>query len=333
MDLDSSPVENAAADVVDTQVSDATPAESSTAEAGSMLDAVKTALAPKEASPASEEPGEKAEAESDGSKAQSEENEELSAEELKALSQKAQGRFKRLTERLKAKDGEIVNLKSKADEFDKIDKFISQAGLTNQDVGQALQISALIVSDKPKALEVLRGYVTALENAVGEVLPADLQEQVRLGYLTEAHARELSRSKARERETAQRMQQTQEAQRRDAEQREQQTLVNSTIQAVETWEKAKAEKDPDWHLKRKDVAEKVELAIARESRNRGAQYFPNASEVVKLSEDALKEVNASPRFRSPPKSPVTPITGNASTRSTPAPKTMLDVVRQTVAVR
>ena len=311
--------------------SDGQAAASSTAEtAGSMLDAVKTALAPKEASPASEEPGEAAEATSSAPKAeQTEDDGELSEEELKAVSQKTRNRFSRLKSKLDAKDTEIGDLKSKVGEFDKINKFVTDAGLNRQEFDYLLNLGSLIKADKRQALEQLLPIIGALQRDVGEVLPADLREQVRLGYLTEQHARELNKARAGERMSREQAERVAGNARRDAEQRQQQTLIDTALTAAAKWEAAKATSDPDWPLKRDEVAEKVKLAVYEESAKHGGQYFPTAEEVVKLSDEALKRVNA--RFKRASKPEIKPVIGGVSPRSAPAPKSMLDVVRNVVS--
>lgn len=319
-----------------TQNSDASSSASSTEQPATMLDAVQAALKP-EASPASQEPGEAATAEDPASKTESEDppedDDKLSPEELKALSQKTQTRFQKLTSKIKAKDGEIESLKPKAEEFEKISRFVSQAGLTNEDVGFLLQVGALARSQPDKALEHLLPFVQQLQQQAGEVLPADLQERVRLGYITEQDARELSKARSREQLATRRADQS-ETQRREAEANsERQKIVDSTIAASEKWESTQAAKDPDWHLKRNEVAEKVELAIYKEqTKRKEPAYFPNRDEIVKMSNAALDEINKRFKSRGPKPAEIIPVNpGGAPPRTTPKPTSMLDVVRNASA--
>lgn len=318
----------------DTHVEDSSVAESSTAEvtAGSMLDTVKAALGQKEASPASESTGEQADkADSEPNAEDDDDKDELSPEELKAVARSTAARFKKLTSKLAVKDEELNALRPKAEEFEKINRFVTDAGLTNQEVGQILTIGALMKSDPAEALKALMPYVQRLQDAVGEVLDPDLQERVRLGYLTEADARELSKAQATARNAQQRAERMTERQRQEAEQREVQRLIDSGVKAAGEWEAKQATRDPDWHLKRTEVAEKVELAIARKAREVGRPWFPNAEEAVGLAQSALKEVNARFKTRVSRPSEVRPVTGSASNRTTAAPQSMLDVVRNAIA--
>jgi hypothetical protein len=300
--------------------------ESSSAKpAGTMLDAVTAALKPKEASPPSQEPGSEAQADPDAKPAEGE-SEELSADELKALSWKTQQRFKTLGSKLKAKDGEIAELKPKAEEYDKIVGSITKAGLDNREVDELVEIGGLMKRNPQAALAKILPVVEALQNVIGEILSPELQERVRLGYLTEADARALQRSHATAQLATKRADDVEAQRQADAERDAQQKLVTSSIEAVERWDKQQADKDPDWHLKRKEVAELVELAINREAQKRRAPYFPTADEAVKLSADALKTVTERMKRFAPKPNEIRTVTPGASPRSKPQPKTILEAV-------
>lgn len=309
-----------------TETTDSNGPDSSPAKAVSMLDAVQAALEPKEASPASQTPDQAAQADSDASKADGE-SEDLSDDELKALSWKTQQRFKKLASNLKARDGEVATLRTKADEYDKIVGTITKANLDNREVDELIEIGALLKSNPSGALAKLLPIMRILEDVAGEILPPELQEEVRLGYITEARARELHKAKVNE-GFARRNAERDAAARQAADQAaETQKLIDNSISAVEAWEKQQAAADPDWHLKRKEIAEQVELAIIREAKKRNAPWFPTADESVTLSKEALKTVNERlARFKPKPAEIRPSINPGASPRSKPAPKTMLDAI-------
>ncbi len=318
--------------------SDASTAASSTATekpAGTMLDAVKAAIAPKDATPASKSTDTPADGEDPDSKpAETTETDELSAEEVKALSVRTQQRFSKLTKNLKAASAEVQSLKPKAEEFDKIDTFVRNAGLSPQDVAGTLEIAAMLRSSPANALARLEPIVAQLRATVGETLPADLQQKVDTGYLTEADAKTLAKAQAGERLATQRITALSEQQQASARDNEFRTLTTDTVSKVTSWESTQAARDPDWHLKRDNVAELVELAIERKTRELRRPYFPTAAEAIQLSADALKTVNG--RFKSfgPRPQAITPISnGGASPRSTAVPKTMLDVVKMNAGAR
>jgi hypothetical protein len=168
--------------------------------------------------------------------------------------------------------------------------------------------------------------VEALQQVCGEVLTPELQERVRLGYLSEADARKLQKAEATVGIVSKREQDDRTARDRQTQHDALQRHVDTSIAAAEAWEKQQADKDPDWHLKRKEVAEQVELAIVREANKRQKPYFPTAEETVKLSAEAKKTVEE--RLKRFSKSPteIRPTTPSASTRSKPAAKNTLDAI-------
>lgn len=323
---------NSAADTAASTTPTDVTAASSTAEAKpaeTMLDAVKAAIAPKDAPPASKSTDAPADGDDpDSTKTDAAAEDEMSEEEAKALSVRAQKRFSKLTKNLKAATAEVDALRPKAVEYDKIDAYVRNAGLSQNDVAGTLEIAALLRSDPNQALARLLPIVQQLQSMTGETLPADLQQRVDQGYLTEADARTLAKAQADARLATQRTSAVTEATQAEARNREFKELTTSTVSSVTSWEAQKASRDPDWHLKRDNVAELVELAIERKARELRRPYFPNAQEATKLAEDALETVNK--RFRSfgPKAQEIRPVlNGGASPRSNPVPQTMLDVVR------
>ena len=325
--------------------SDAPAATSSTAEkpAETILDRVKATLEKtREASPTSEKTsGTPAEADATKPAAKADDPEGLPADEAKTLHPKTKERFGKLTSDLKAAKTEAETLRPKAAEYDKIETFIRNAGLQPQDVGSTLQIAAMLRSDPAGARERLRPIMAELDRILGETLPPELQARVDAGYLTIEDAKALNRSSAdaalakRQRDAIQQQTVQQE------QSRQQQTAVNSTLDAIDKWEKQKATSDPDWKTKQPEIAEQVELAIQREDRKRADEaqrtgqqyrpYWPTPEEAVKLSEDALTRIgDRYKRFTPKPRGIDPPVTAGASPRSTAAPKNTMDIIRRTV---
>lgn len=303
-------------------------ADSSPPPAGSMLDAVQAALAPKAESPAASNPEDAAKVDSDAEKPEAADDEDLSQDELKALSWKAQQRFRKLASAAKAKDGEIATLRTKADEHDRIVGAISRAGLDNKELDELVELGSLLKRGDPVvALQKLAPLVRALEQVAGEVLPPELQERVRLGYISEQDARDLNRARAREHFAKQSQERQQRESDAEKQHREITERVNSSVSAIEAWEANQAKSDPDWPSKRQEVADQVELMIAREAQKRKAPFFPNSEEAVKLSKDALKLVNDRiAKFKPRPTEIRPPAAPGVSSRSKPAAKNMLDAI-------
>lgn len=288
-----------------------------------MLDTVKAALEPKAATPAVEKP----DAPATPDPASDPKDEELSEDELKQLSEKTQKRFRYLTTALKAKDTEVASLSPKAKEYDNLHAWVRSQNLSDAEVRGTLEMTGLLKNNPRAALERLRAVVRATEQVVGEILPPELQQRVDQGFLTVEDAKAQARATAEARMATARATALADHQRQTQAVTEQKAATEQTLGAVETWEAAKAKSDPDWHLKQPEIAKAVKLAILEKAQTLGTPWFPTPTEAVKLSEDALKDVNTRfSRFVPKPKA-VTPAVGGASSRSASEPKTMLDVVR------
>jgi hypothetical protein len=314
--------------------SDAQAGASSTPEkpAETLLDRVKTTLDKMHgASPAPETPSGTAEA--DPTKVAKPEDEDgLPADESKTLHPKTKERFGKLTSELKAAKTKLEELEPKAQKFGKIETFISNAGLSPQDVGGALQVAALLRSDPRAARERLQPIMAELDRMLGETLPAELQARVDQGLLTTEDAKALNRASADANLARRQATELTQRQQQEAQSRQQQTAIDSTLNAITTWEKQKAASDPDWHQKQPEISELVELAIERKTRELQRPYWPTPEEAVKLSEDALAKVGERyKRFVPKPKAIDPPVNAGASPRSTAAPKNTMDIIRRTVA--
>ena len=297
----------------------------------SMLDAVKSALKPKaDAAPASQTPDKQA----DGTEppkaeeTQSDEDKELTDDELKSLSARTQRRFRKLNSDVKTRDVLIGQLEPKAQEFDRLDQFVRSAGLSPTDVQGTLRIASQLRSDPHAAYEALLPIMQHLEAAIGNVLPPELAQRVQAGYLTEQDALAMSRaashaSFSRQQLEAERQQQQDWYYRQDRQQQ-----LDNTVSSVESWEKQQATRDPDWHLKQADIRELVELEVSRK-RLADPSWLPGNQEALKITQDAYTKVNDRlKRFVPKPQAMARdPSGGGASPGSQPQPKNMLDVVR------
>jgi len=325
---------------VDTPVepaqTDENPAESSTAEGekGDLLEHVKAALdKSKEKSPASDEPGSKSEeASAADAKKEGEEQAQsgdLTEEELARLKPKTRERIEHLTKEVKERDTKLADLTPKAEKFDQIQRFVDDAGLSKDDVNTGFDVMRNLKTDPFKAYEQLRPIMDQLESIVGVRLPEDLQQAVQQGQLTEAHARELSRSRNQATVTQQQLDRT--TQQRAATERRQaiENQVNDVASAVTEWENATGKNDPDWKLKQPRITELVELEVMRRQAKEPA-YFPSKEEAIAISKEALAKVEKELKGLRPARRSVstTPSADAGSTRTTAAtPKTMLEAAK------
>jgi hypothetical protein len=143
-----------------------------------------------------------------------------------------------------------------AGEYRKITGFMSNNGLSNEEVVEGFQIMALMKINPAEAHKKISEYKARLDAIVGEVLPEDLSEKVRDGFIDPDTAKELAALKA---------------QQKLAEQRQEQAIQDRDLQvrkgihsAVVNWEQQMKVKDPDWSAKQEMVTDQVRLMLSAE---------------------------------------------------------------------
>lgn len=313
------------------------PAESSPAEdkgaKGDMLSAVKAALEPKaEKTPASDEPGSKSEedpakdAKKDGAEAGTE-SDDLTEDELAQVSKKTRKRIETLVRERTDRDRQIVELQPKAEQFEKITRFVDDAGLSKDEVNQGFAIMADLKTRPDQAYERLKPIMKQLAAMFGEGdLPDDLQQDVNFGRITEARARELVVARSRSTISNETLQRTEDQQRQQREAADHKANVDDVSNAVSDWERSKEKSDPSWKLKQPRVMELVELEIVRRQRTK-PEYFPTKAEALEFSKAALEKVEKEFKSLAPRPKAINASPDAGSTRSTAAPKTMLEAAR------
>lgn len=246
---------------------------------------------------------------------------ELTPEERKFYSKRAAKRIDQLlTER--------KDLRAEVEKTKHISTFMEQNDIPSQDVDVILGMAAqLRHGDFAGFLRTVTPYVQFAQEYVGDRLPQDLQQQVRAGYLTEAHARELARTRAQMSWTQSQQQRAEEAARSREQAREQEvrSLHNAVIAgAVNEWERQQRAADPDYEHKA-DIVRRTSQALILE---RGAPKTPE--EAIQYAEAALEEANRvignlRPRLKATEKQPSS--VHKPSSPATPEPDNILDVVR------
>lgn len=342
MDPKSSPDKEIVKEEVDVPIVDqedakpsAKSSEAEPGEKGDMLSAVKAALKPQETSPASDEPGPKAEdppaatpekavEEGDGSG-------DLTAEETSRLKPKTRQRIEYLSHQVKERDTKLADMTPKAERFEQIAQFVEEAGLSKDDVNSGFDIMRNLKSNPVKAYDQLRPIMDQLESVLGHRLPPELEAQVNQGQLTEAHARELSRSRATATVTGKVLQETETRQKQAEDKRKFEAQVDETAKAVTEWETKTGQGDPDWKLKQPRVQALVELEIMRKQQ-RDPEYFPSKDEAVSISKKALETVEAELKPLNPRRRQINvPASDAGSTASVASPKSMMDAVKNGLA--
>lgn len=331
---ESSPAETPAA--ADTAVqnldqgAEGTKAESSPAKDVSLLDAVKASLKPKTG--ASSASTDKDVQKPEGGAASEDEEPEPTAdptkEELARYHSKTRKQVTRLLDQRRDLETKVKDMTPDAEGFRKITAFINDSGMSKDEFNILCDVGRNMKQDPHRALEMLRPYVEKLLQVTGEALPADLKQQVDQGYLTEANARELARTRSKNQVLEQRTQRATEADRQRQEQDRTQRHVGDVQGAISTWETGQAKNDPDWKLKQERIGNEIELEVRRNG-------FPKTTAAaVELANKALERVNADMARFAPRKTNVQPLPNAGSPRPVvTAPKTALDAVRQSLQRR
>jgi hypothetical protein len=304
-------------------------AESPTAkDSGSMLGAIKAALDGPEGKSSDPGPGETpAEAQTTPTAAEGT-PEDLDPvptdDEMKRYAPKTRERIEKLVGALKEKGREVAAFSDKAQAFDQIMGSLKSTGLEPAEVDVVFDIASLMKRDPQQALQRLRPIYEELSRRSGEVIPDDLAEEVRLGYVTEQRARELARARAGEQiRTDQLKQRDAQAEAERTRQQQEQSARDAST-AAERWEAQKRQADPDFHLKQGRVAELTELEVLR--RMKAGQGVKGPQEVLEICEAAYKRASDEiKRFQPAPKE-VAPVSGTASPRAQAAPQSMLEAM-------
>ena len=272
---------------------------------------------------AAEKPEEEAaEAEVEEDPGQDEDDE---AELLRDLSDTELNRFKpRTRKRLQAliRDraqirDQVAELQPVAEKAKPILEQMEQGQLTQENVKELLHIGAVLRSgDFQKFTEMMRPYMDAAQQALGEKLPSDLQQLVDNGDTTPEVARELARRRHENAMAQQRLQQADQAQEQARQQQQVQQRAATVRDALNAWEQQVLSSDPDYEQIRSAVHEQVQLEIK-------ANGTPTSAEAAQqLAQNALSRVKrlaARPAAKSAT-TPRPPVGGSNSGSANAAPR-------------
>lgn len=300
----------------------------------STFDVIMDAIKPKEDGEGeddveSEGKDDPAKAEADKSKdgkAKDEEGEsdEPSADELKAWKPKTRERFEKLQAKYRDASERLEKAETEAGQYRQFVDFLDTNGVTEDEANELFNIGALMKNDPFKALELITPHYHGLLEVTGNIIPPDLQQQVKAGYMTQAAALEVSRARAKGQVIPAVHQQTQQRQ-----EVRQQGQNNASMQsAIASWEQKWSKSDPDYNVKKDRVLDRLELTLARAARTK---TLPRTVEqAVALAEKVRKEVETELRSNRPRKPVTTVDGGNANSAHLPEPKDTKDVIRRTL---
>lgn len=231
--------------------------------------------------------------------------------------------------RWKQVTAERDSFKGDAEQYGKITGFMTEKGLTPEDVAEGYEVMALLKSGSPEDLTKVREYfhtnLLALDTALGNVLPEDLQTRVDDGLIDEAGAQELARSRATEALRVSQATTRDEATANAKATTDAQTLGAAMVTAVEGWEARTKATDPDY-AKKAELVETTCRAIVQRTGTPPAT--PEAA--VALAEQAMVEVNRQFKSLAPKPKPIALDPHGSSTPTNVAPKTLREAINAAV---
>ncbi len=254
-----------------------------------------------------------------------EEDEPFTKDDLNNLHSKTRKRVGKMLATIENLSKEREQILPAARQYGAVIGFLKDNDLTMDDANKAFDTLHAIRHDPARALEMLTPIYQQLLQATGSVLPEDLQQQVDAGYITEAHARELSQLRAGK--TQQTVQQQDQAQRNQRNQNEaQKKTVHNIEQSITAWETKWRSTDPDYKAKQPKVQKEIELALSRAQR---AGKLPKSpEEAIALAEKARKDVEAEFSQYRPVKKAVQHVSGGSAVASSSQPKTLQEAILQ-----
>jgi hypothetical protein len=235
------------------------------------------------------------------------------------------GKYKTAKEQVSTLETQLGELKPLAEMGKSVQDFMAENHLSAEEFKYGQGIMALMKHAPDKALEALEDLREQLMVHLGKALPADLQERVDAGEISEAAAKELLAAK-RTGESAQAKAERLEADSRKGQQ-EQETKAVKT--ATDEWWAALKARDPDLGKIDTMVVDRLTSLVAQHRATVKTPITPKIA--VEMCQKAYDDVKAKLKAIAPPKLPVTPLRSEASkhgpAQASVAPKSMLDVTK------
>jgi len=290
-----------------------------------MVEAVHSALQPKDAdeeSPASPQDPDPSKVDPLKTKEQTA-SDELSEAERSQLKGRTKKSFERLTSRVGELSQQNESLQTQVNEYHKVVDYIRATKLKPEEIDTVFDIATTMKSGNPhEALRKLVPIVQELQKQAGVELPDDLTDQVRNGYLTEQHARELAMARSEAAHARAREQHSAQERAQADTQARFRSHMTSLVNTADEWERQKAGSDLDWSRKSARVHELAKLEVL--------QNGPPASQqqAVEMFNRIYDRVTTDLKALMPRPAPVRGLNGSASSpRSVAEPKSMLEAIR------
>jgi hypothetical protein len=263
----------------------------------------------------------------DASDESSDDESELTDEEMKLLKPKTRKRIQKLQGLVSEANERVEQFQEKAGRYEQFETFLSTNRISGEEADELFMIGALMKNNPQAALNAITPHYNRLLEITGNIMPDDLKQQVKQGYITEQHARELSQRRANE-QVQNAVHQEQQQYQQQQQQVAHQNLINNITASVAKREQQWAANDPDYKMKQSKILERIELKLGRAGRE--GRLPTTAEGAVQLAEDAKREVEKEIQSYKPKKPVTPPIGGSGSSTNVPEPKNTVELIRQSL---
>jgi len=236
--------------------------------------------------------------------------------EIEAYAPKAGRRVRKLLK-------ERYELRQEVQHLQPLREQIQQNDLTNEDVQMSLQAAGLLRQGRfAEFEEFMRPLVAAVQQATGQALPPDLQEQVAQGYVSPEIASQLAASRAQLAWQESQVEQQRARQQQEAV-RQQETALRVQQQAIGDWETQIRQQDPDYSQKESEVQTQMRAILQVQ----GRPETPEAA--VAMARAAYDKATALYSRAIPTRNPTraVPTAGVSGRAAHPKPQTLSEAVR------
>jgi hypothetical protein len=241
-----------------------------------------------------------------------------SAQELEGFTPPTRKRVERLLQQRNQARVEIERLKEPAAKWEQLFGYLSQHKLAPEDVNLLLGIGAHMRAGNWRAVrDGMAPYWQLANEALGDVLPQDLQARVSSGEVTQEMAAEMSRM----RHQNIRLNGIRQASEQEATQAASQQNAQAVNNAVTAWEQQIIQRDPDYARKAGAVLRSSQALMSQH------QGTMTPADAVRIAQQAYDEVNGwTGQWRPPQTQPIRP--GPQGTRvvngARPEPRNLME---------
>lgn len=188
-----------------------------------------------------------------------------------------------------------------------------------------MQVAAAAENNPEQLSELLKPYIEQTQTLKGEILPPDLQAAVDAGEITLVHAKRLAKAEGQTKFSQQRVQQSQEQLKAQAQQR----FVNEVQTTFHKWIGEKQKTDPDFKPSSNGVDGKFEFVLHKMGSEYSKAGLKDAQSVVDFAEKVYESVNKTfGRFSPKPNGQKVVRTNNSTTVVPPTePRNHLEAVQ------